>query len=135
MPEYQRHTATVIALAALGTANLPEMLDRSGVQRGGGGRQAGSYAEALFDAEMDGFKFTTIKADGRAAKMGILVGDVLTKANGQKLEAMHEIFSAARDLGEDAKTMDLEVMRGTTAVKVQIDLVEMRNRRSRRGGQ
>jgi hypothetical protein len=30
--------------------------------------------------------------------------------------------------------MDLEVMRGTTAVKVQIDLVEMRNRRSRRGG-
>ncbi len=135
VPEYQRHTATVIALAALGTANLPEMLDRSGVQRSGGGRQAGSYAEALFDAEMDGFKFTTIKADGRAAKMGILVGDVLTKANGQKLEAMHEIFSAARDLGEDAKTMDLEVMRGTTAVKVQIDLVEMRNRRSRRGGQ
>ena len=38
IPEYQRHTSTVIALAALGTANLPELLDRSGVSRRGGGR-------------------------------------------------------------------------------------------------
>ncbi|MEQ1633313.1 MAG: M20/M25/M40 family metallo-hydrolase, partial [Planctomycetota bacterium] len=133
VPEYQRHTATVIALAALGTANLPEMLDRSGVVRGGG-RQAGSYAEALFDAEMDGFKFTKITADGRGAKMGLLVGDVLTKANGQKLEAMHEVFSAARELGDDAKTMEMEVQRGDQAVKVQLDLEEMRARRARRGG-
>jgi hypothetical protein len=132
VPEYQRHTATVIALAALGTANLPEMLDRSGIIRGGSGRQAGSYAEALFDAEMDGFKFTKITADGRGAKMGLQVGDVLTKANGQKLEAMHEVFSAARELGDEAKTMELEVQRGDTMVKLLLDLEAMRERRARR---
>ena len=134
IPEYQRHTATVIALAALGTANLPEMLDRSGVRRSGGGRQAGSYAEALFDGDMDGFKFTALKAEGRGAKMGIQVGDVLQKANGQKIEAMHEVFSAMRELGEDVKTMELELLRGTTTVKVQMDITELRNRRRGSGG-
>ncbi len=133
IPEYQRHTATVIALAALGTANLPEMLDRGSVRRGGG-RQAGSYAAALFDGEMDGFKFTALKADGRGAKMGIQVGDVLQKAAGQKIEAMHEVFSAMRELGEDVKSMEIELLRGTTTVKVQMDIVELRNRRRGAGG-
>ncbi|GAB4139097.1 MAG: hypothetical protein Fur0037_05180 [Planctomycetota bacterium] len=35
IPEYQRHTSTVIALAALGVANLPDLLDHSGVEAGG----------------------------------------------------------------------------------------------------
>src|SRR5262245_27256236 len=123
--EYQRHTSTVIALAALGTANLPALLDHSGVARGGG-RQAGSYAAALFDAEMDEFKFTKVEKDGRAAKMGIQVGDVLTKANGESLSAMFQIFSIARDLGEDAKTMTLELKRGDSKVEVKLDLEEVR---------
>lgn len=133
IPEYQRHTATVIALTALGTANLPELLDRTGVDRsGGGGGQAGTYAQALFDADMDGFKFTKLAAGGRGEKMGIRAGDVLAKANGKKLEAMHEIFAEARDLGDQAKTMELELQRGTESVKVQLDLEDLRARRARR---
>src|SRR5262249_6853634 len=64
--EYQRHTATVIALAALGTANLPELLDHTGVGRGGGGNQQGQTLTAgVFDAELDGLKFTKVNAGGR----------------------------------------------------------------------
>ncbi len=131
--EYQRHTSTVIALAALGTADLPELLDHTGVVRGAG-RQAGSYAAALFDAEMDGFRFTKVDKDGRADKMGIQVGDVLWKAGGVELTAMHEIFVAARDLGEDAKVLELELKRGDKVLKVKLDLEEMRRRRSSGGG-
>ena len=44
VPEYQKHTATVIAMAALGVANLPELLPREGVRRQGegGGDRLGS---------------------------------------------------------------------------------------------
>jgi len=99
----------------------------------GGGRQAGSYAAALFDAEMDGFKFTKVDKDGRAAKMGIQVDDVLTKANGEELTAMFQIFSIARDLGDDAKTMTLELKRGDAKVQVKLDLEEVRKASARRG--
>ncbi|MGE3174050.1 MAG: M20/M25/M40 family metallo-hydrolase [Planctomycetota bacterium] len=128
IPEYQAHTSTVVALAALGTANLPELLDRSGVVQRERGRQARSYGQALFDAELDGFTFTEVTKDGRADKMGIQKGDVLTKAQGEELTAMHEIFQILREL-EGEKFMELELKRGDQAVKVQLDLEDLRQRR------
>lgn len=125
IPEYQRHTATVIALAALGTANLPELLDRADVQRGGGGRpQSATYAEAMFDAEMDGMKFTVVKADGRAAKMGIKQGDVLHAVNGEEVESLRQIFRIARN--SEGEVLTFTVQRDGKKVDAKMRRADLR---------
>lgn len=123
--EYQRHTATVVAIAALGTANLDAMLDRTGVVAGGGGRpQSGTYAEAMFDAEMDGMTFTSLKADGRAAKIGVQKGDVLQKVDGQDIESMRDIFRVARD--SQAEELTFLLLRGKEKVEVKMKKADLR---------
>jgi hypothetical protein len=123
--EYQRHTATVIAMAALGTANLDAMLDRTGVVAGGGGRpQSASYAEAMFDAEMDGMKFTAVKGDGRAAKMGVLKDDVLLKVNGEAIEQLRDIFRISRESTDEVLTFT--VQRGDKQVEAKMRKEDLR---------
>ncbi len=131
--EYQRHTSTIIALAALGTADLPERLDRTGVVRSSG-RQAGPIAAALFDAELDGLKFTKVQKGGRADKMGLKDGDVLWKVAGEEIESLFQIFSVTRDLDASQKTVELEFKRGTGTVKVSFDLEVLRSNAPRRRG-
>jgi carboxypeptidase Q len=110
--EYQRHTSTVIALAALGTANLPELLDRSGVSAGGGDREAQSaaFAAAWFEAELDGFTFTSVKDGGRAHKLGVQKGDVLKKVDGKDVERLRQIFQFAREV--EGATINFTFQRG-----------------------
>lgn len=127
VPEYQRHTSTVIAYAALGVANLPEMLDRSQVQRGGGRRgQSASIAEAIFNAEMDGMKFVKVTPDGRAAKMGIQKDDVLSKLNGEEMERLRDMFGILRDA--DGEVLTFTVKRGDQMVDVKMRRDELRRR-------
>jgi membrane-associated protease RseP (regulator of RpoE activity) len=107
--EYQRHTATLIALAALTTANLPAMLDRAAVSAGGGGgNQSAAFASAWFEAEMEEFTFKSVKEGGRAAKMGVQKGDVLKKVGGQDLERLRQIFQFARETEGDAVTFTFQ---------------------------
>lgn len=123
--EYQRHTATVIALAALGTANLPAMLDRTGVDTGGGRRpQSQSYGEAMFDAELDGLTFKTVKNEGRAAKMGFQVGDVLLQVNGEPIESLRDVFRVSRDSSGDS--LRFVVKRGEQKVEGAMPKAELR---------
>ncbi|MBL9079104.1 MAG: M20/M25/M40 family metallo-hydrolase [Planctomycetes bacterium] len=95
--EYQRHTSTVVALAALGIANLDQMLDRANVGGGRGPGQSQQFAEAFFEAELDGLAIKTVKDGGRAAKWGLVAGDVLVKVEGQEIESVRQIFQFARE--------------------------------------
>jgi len=107
--EYQRHTATVIAMAALGTANLPALLDRQGVSAGGRDRpQSGAFAASWFGAEMEEFTFKSVQKDGRAAAMGVQAGDVLKKVGGQDLENLRQIFQFARETEGDTVTFTFQ---------------------------
>ena len=108
--EYQRHTATVIAMAALGTANLPALLDRAGVSAGGGGggNQSAAFAAAWFEAELEEFTFKSVKEGGRAAKMGVQKGDVLKKVGGQVVERQRQIFQFAREAEGDTITFTFQ---------------------------
>ena len=108
--EYQRHTATVIAMAALGTANLPALLDREGVSAGGGGggNQSAAFAAAWFEAELDEFTFKSVKDGGRAAKLGVQKGDVLKKVDGKELESLRQIFQFAREAAGDSITFTFQ---------------------------
>lgn len=101
---YQRHTATVVALAALGTANLEAMLDRRNINTGRSSGQSTAFAAAWFEAELDGFKFTSVKAEGRAARLGVQKGDLLIKVDGRAVESLRQIFQFARETeGESVK--------------------------------
>jgi carboxypeptidase Q len=123
--EYQRHTSTVIALAALGTANLDSMLDRTGIDVSGGQRpQSASYAEAMFDADMEGLSFTTVKADGRAAKMGAKAGDVMLSVNGEEIEVLRDIFRIARD--SDGEELTFVLKRGAEKVTAKMKKADLR---------
>jgi hypothetical protein len=108
--EYQRHTATVIAMFALGTANLPTLLDRAGVAAGagGGGNQSAAFVASYFEAELDGLTFTSVKEGGRAAKMGVQKGDVLKKVAGQEVERTRQVFQFARDVEGDTVTFTFQ---------------------------
>jgi len=108
IPEYQKHTSTVIALAALGTANLPQLLDHSGVARGQGGRQATNVAQAIFDADMDGMKFTNVNKDGHADKLGFKPGDLLVKIAGEEVEQPSQIVQLLRDSKDDVLTLTVK---------------------------
>lgn len=127
--EYQRHTATVVALAALGTANLDALLDRENVGGGGGGGQAQAIAEAFFGAKFDGMKLGELEAEGRAAKLGLSKGDVLIEAEGQEVERVYEIFRIARDVEGDELTFTFR--RGDERVTVKAPKSDLPQRRSR----
>ena len=101
--EYQRHTATVVAMAALGTANLDELLDRENIRTRRRGRgQSSAFASAWFEGEMDSFTFKSVKEGGRAAKMGVKAGDKLVKVAGKELTSMRQIFQFAREAEGDS---------------------------------
>jgi hypothetical protein len=126
IPEYMRHTSTVVALAALGTANLPNLLARDGVTRSRGTDLAAALGGRL-GADLDGLTFKAV-ADGVAAKAGIKAGDVLLAVDGEKCEDLAALASALREPGTDPLRLTLK--RGTGEVSV---LMERPPRRERRG--
>lgn len=121
---YQRHTATVVAMAALGTANLDALLDRQGIttQRPDG-RQSSSYAGSWFGATFDDLKFQMVAADGRAKRLGIQDGDVLRKVDGRELESLRQLFQFARE--SSAATIKLTLQRGDQTLVVEISKADV----------
>lgn len=129
IPEYQQHTATVIAMAALGTANLDQLLDRENVGGGRGPRQSQAFAEGWFEGEFDGLALKTVKADGRAAKMGLQQGDVLTQVDGEEVETLRQIFQFAREAEGELVTFTFR--RGDQTIRVQAKKDELPQRPAR----
>lgn len=89
--EYQRHSAMVVALAAYGIANLPELVDRTNsapIPR----RRIG----AMFD---DTLEVSELEEDGVAAKAGWKVGDRIVSIDGQAPEGARGVLRAIRDGG------------------------------------
>jgi carboxypeptidase Q len=92
IPEYQRHTATKLALAALGTANLPELLSHEGVvTRRQAGRQLipalegllGLKVEAVGEGDDEKLFFRQVAADGRGHALGLRSDDRLVDVVGR----------------------------------------------------
>jgi carboxypeptidase Q len=133
--EYQRHTATVIAMFALGTANLPALLDRTGVvpTQGSGGGQAGAYLGGFLEAEFDELKVKSVKEGGRGAVAGLRQGDVLKKVAGEVVEEMRHVFRLIRDAEGDEIAFTFQRGDATHEVKLKkADLPAAPGRR--RGG-
>ena len=107
VPEYQRHSATVIALGAYGVANLDGLLDRTNMR---------STAEATPLERRFGLQFDrgTLKVTGFtnergvAAKAGVKAGDVLVELDGVRLKSDRFILRATANNGEPAKNLVID---------------------------
>ena len=135
IPEYQAHTSTVIALAALGAANLPNKFSRDKLRAAGGGGRGDATAilQGVLGVEFDGLKIKTVEKDGVLGKAGVLVGDTLQTANGNKVERLVEVFSLAREATDNG--VELGFDRAGQVVKAKVSMANLpAGRRGRRGG-
>jgi len=112
--QYQRHSATVIAIGALGIANLDNLLSREGMQAAGGGR--GGFNPGI---TLDGTKVTEVQKDGAFAKAGFQVGDVIQKVGDREVTSRRELFGALFGLQGPAK---VTVKRGDQTVVLELTL-------------
>ena len=106
VPEYQRHTATVVAHVARGIANLPEPLTREGVTRErarGGEHSLEAYLDRLFGVELaDDNTVDAVRDGGPAARAGLRPGDRITAVWGEFVSQPMELFGPWREHREDA---------------------------------
>lgn len=114
IPEYQRNSSVVIAVGALGIANLPELLPREGLRptgSGGGRRRLG----VQLDDEM---RIEELTDGGIATKVGMRVGDRVTKIGEMPVADREELVVAMQEAPAKTKAT---VMRGTETVEFEIE--------------
>jgi hypothetical protein len=114
IPEYQRNSSIVIAIGALGIANLPELLSRENLRAaggGGGGRRLGVQLA-------DDMTISELSDDGLAVKAGLLVGDKLVKIGETAVADNDEMRTALREGPAKTKVV---VLRKGKQVEVAIE--------------
>ena len=83
IPEYLEHSTTVIALAALGMADLDHLLSREGMLQEGGGRRrgggGGNFGGRRMGVMLDENVVSEVVPDTPAAKAGLKAGDKIVK--------------------------------------------------------
>jgi hypothetical protein len=82
IPEYQRHSAMVAAIAALGIANLPELLDRSFVK---------PIAPRRMGVQLEGVTVSVVSRGGKAASAGWRNGDRILAIDGVEVSSRDEV--------------------------------------------
>src|SRR5262249_37518755 len=103
IPEYERNSSIVIAVGALGIANLPELLSRENLRApdtGGGGRRLG--VDLADDMTID-----EVLEDGLAAKIGLAKGDRLLRIGDRSIADRDELRTAMREAPAKTKVVVL----------------------------
>jgi len=109
IPEYQEHSALVVALAAYGTANLPELLDRTAMK---------APEPRRMGVQLDGTKITEVLDGSRAQAAGLLVGDVILAIDGDEVRMQAQISRAIRE-GSPRKVV--RIKRGEETLELPLD--------------
>ncbi len=95
IPDYQKHSSLVVAIGALGIANLDHLLSReklrpAGAMAGGGNRRR--FGAALDET----MKIIELDDDSAARKAGMKEGDEVLKVDGTKVADAQELMRALR---------------------------------------
>jgi hypothetical protein len=109
IPEYQEHSALVVALAALGVADLPGLLDRANMK---------APEPRRMGVQLDGTKLTEVLDGTRAQSLGLQAGDVILTIDGEAMRNQASISSALRAGGS---TKVVELKRGEETLSVTFD--------------
>lgn len=127
VPEYQQHSAMVVALAAWGFANLDGLLDRTDSKPLGTSRRLGVM--------LDENRLTEVVPDGNAARLGLKVGDLIVKMDGKDTKTMRDIVRGLRAKG-DKRVITYKRGKRTKTVTLDFDsgpiADERRARKARR---
>ena len=115
IPEYQRHSAMVVAIGALALANTDTLVSREGMSGSGGRGSSARGPRRRLGVDLDGMAISEIFKDTVAAKAGLQVGDVILKIDGKDIEGRIDLIRALRD-GGPKKTV--VVKRGEKTVDV-----------------
>jgi carboxypeptidase Q len=101
VPEYQRHSSLVVALAAFGIADLDHMLSREKL------RASGTMANRrTLGVQLDELTVVEVVDDGVAQKAGIKDGDAILKIDGTKVADRTELTRLLR-AGEPKKVVTI----------------------------
>ncbi len=119
IPEYQRHSACVIAIGALGVANLDAMMPRPQNMVASGGFQRGGRRLGFMPKSDDDLEIAELTDGMPAQKAGLLVGDKIVKVDGNAVKSILEVRDALA-AGESVKK--IVVMRSGKPVEVSVDL-------------
>ncbi len=99
IPDYQKHSAIVAAIGALGIANLDHLLSREAMTAPGG---TGGGNRRLLGVQLDEMTISEVVDDGVAAKAGLKEGDVILKIDDKAVASREEMAEALR-AGEPTK--------------------------------
>jgi len=114
IPEYEKNSSIVIAVGALGIANLPALLPRENLRApdsGGGGRRFG--VDLTEDMTIE-----EVLEDGLAAKIGLLKGDRIVKIGDTAVADRDEMRTATREAPAKSKVV---VLRNGKEVEIPVE--------------
>ncbi len=114
IPQYQRNSAVVIAVGALGIANLPDLLPRENLRATGGGF-GGRRLGVQLDEDM---RIEEVVDDSIASKAGLLAGDKLLKIGETVVGDTQELRTAMQESPAKSKVV---VQRGTETLEFAIE--------------
>ncbi len=109
---YQRHSATVIAVAALGIADLPKLLSREKLRAQGGRR---GFNPGI---RLEGLIVQSLRKGSAFEEAGFQKGDQLISVAGSKLKDRRSLYMALFRAG--GKAVEVTVKRGTEEKKLQL---------------
>ncbi len=113
VPEYEKNSSIVIAVGALGIANLPDLLSRENLRAPeGGGRRLG--VDLADDMTID-----EVRDGGIAAKIGLLKGDRLLKIGDRAVADTDELRTALREAPATTKVV---VLRNAKELAIPVEL-------------
>jgi hypothetical protein len=96
IPEYQQHTAMVVAIGAYNIANLDTLLPREGLVAKGGGRGGGGRMLGV-NVDDDGVTLSEVIDETPAARAGLKVGDKILKIGTLEVKDYETLRAAIRE--------------------------------------
>jgi S1-C subfamily serine protease len=96
VPEYQKHSSIVVALTALGIANLDHLLSREGMNAPAGAPGGPGGNRRLLGIQLEDLTIAEVIEDGVAAKAGLKAGDSILKLGDKPVGSVEEFMELMR---------------------------------------
>jgi hypothetical protein len=111
-PDQQRQSARVVAIAALGFANLDHRVDRADME---------PLPRRRLGVRLDGTQIESVTREGRAAEAGLVAGDTVLTIDGVSVASQSAIGD---ELQRGGPQKLVRVQRGAAVIEVTVDFTD-----------